>query len=333
MRIGMMSFAHLHAESYIGCLRAAPGVEMIGIADDDLTRGRHFAARYGAQFFDSYAALLAEAPDAVVICSENVRHRALVEMAAAAGVHVLCEKPIATTLEDCRAVLKACDDAGVHLMTAFPMRFSAPAIEVKASLARGALGKVRCCKATNQSENPEHLRAWFSDKALAGGGAATDHSVHVVDMLRWYLESEVVEVYAEIDNLFSKGGSVDIDTAGLIMFTFENGVFVSLDCSWSRPAYYPTWGNVKIDLICERGVLQTNYFNQNLTVYSDALQRPVWNFWGSNPDQAMIDEFVASIREGRAPAVSGEDGMKAVEVALAAYRSAETHQPVSLPLS
>ena len=158
-----------------------------------------------------------------------------------------------------------------------------------------------------------------------------DHSVHVVDMLRWYLGSEVVEVFAEIDNLFHKD-THDIDTAGLLLMTFDNGVFASLDCSWSRPRYYPMWGNVKIDLICDRGVLQTNYFIQNLTVYTDALQRSVWNFWGSDPDQALINEFVASLRKDRAPSVTGEDGLKAVEVALAAYRSAEIHQPVSLPL-
>lgn len=329
LRIGILSFAHLHAEGYIGCLRSSQGVEMIGIADDNAERGRHFAGQFNARYFENYAALLAEKPDGVVICCENVRHRELVEMAAAAGVHILCEKPIATTLEDCRAVLKVCEAAGVRLMTAFPMRFSAPAMQVKAALERGEIGAVRCANCTNQGENPDHHRAWFSDKKLAGGGAAMDHTVHVVDMLRWYLGSEVTEVYAEIDNLFYKD-SLDIDTAGLIMLSFANGVFATLDCSWSRPRYYPVWGNVKIDLICERGVLQTDYFNQNLTVYSEKLKRPAYTFWGSDPNQVMINEFAASIREKRASAVTGLDGLKAVEVALAAYRSAQEHQPVKL---
>jgi predicted dehydrogenase len=333
MRIGMMSFAHLHAEAYINCLRAVPGLVMIGIADDDLTRGRRFADQFGAHLFDNYGALLAEKPDGVVICGENAKHRELVEMAAAAGVqHILCEKPLATTMEDGRAMLKACEEAGVRLMTAFPMRFSAPARQVKTALERGDLGAVRCCIGTNQGQNPHHHRAWFTHKALAGGGAAMDHAVHVVDMLRWYLGSEVVEVFAEIDNLFHKD-TLDIDTAGLLLMTFDNGVFASLDCSWSRPRYYPIWGNVKLDLVCEQGVLQSSYFVQNITVYSDVVQRPVWNFWGSDPNQAMIDEFATSIWEDRAPSVSGEDGLKALEVALAAYRSAEMHQPVALPLA
>lgn len=329
MRIGIMSFAHHHAEAYITALRAMPGVEVIGIADDDQERGQRAAAQFNTHLFDSSKALLAENPDGVIVCSENTLHREMVEMAAMAGAHVLCEKPIATTLEDCRAEIAACDAAGVRLMTAFPMRFHPVATQVKTALDNAEFGTVYCCNGTNQGENPDHIRSWFTDKRLAGGGAAMDHTVHVADMLRWYLKAEVVEVYAEIDNLFHRD-RLDIDTAGLLMMTFDNGVFATLDCSWSRPAYYPAWGNVKIDLICERGVLRTDYFTQRLTVYSHDRKRPVWNYWGSDSNRAMVSEFVTSIRENRAPSVTGNDSMKAVEVALAAYRSAETHQPVRL---
>lgn len=329
MRIGIMSFAHHHAESYITGLRSMPGVELIGIADDDRARADQVARQFNAHRFDSYDALLAARPDGVIICSENVKHCPLVEMAASADAHVLCEKPLATTLADGQAMIAACKQAGVHLMTAFPMRFHAAAVQVKAALDSGEVGKVRCCNATNQGENPDYIRSWFSDKALAGGGAVMDHTVHVVDMLRWYMGAEVTEVYAEIDNLFHKG-TVDVDTAGLLMLSFDNGVFATLDCSWSRPSYYPTWGNVKIDLICERGVLHTDYFNQNLTVYSHTNKRPIWLGWGSDADTAMIAEFIASIRENRAPSVTGEDGLKAVAVTLAAYESAQAHQTVTL---
>ncbi len=332
MRIGIMSAAHVHTASYAECLKASPGVALIGLADDDRARGRAFADQHGVHLFDSYAALLAEKPDAVVICCENTRHRAMTEMAAGAGAHVMCEKPLATSVEDGRAMIQACRNAGVNLMTAFPMRFSPAAREVKAALDRGDLGAVRCANCTNQGYNPDRVRPWFTQKELSGGGAAIDHLVHVTDMLRWYMGAEVVEVYAEIDNLFYKG-RITVDSAGLVMMTFDNGVFATLDCSWSRPAFHMTWGNVKIDLVCERGVLQTDYFIQNITVYRGDLQRPQAQGWGSNIDQAMVDEFVASVRERRAPFVTGEDGLKAAEVAVAAYRSAETHQPVTLPLA
>ncbi|MCJ7531004.1 MAG: Gfo/Idh/MocA family oxidoreductase, partial [Anaerolineales bacterium] len=154
MKIGIMSFAHLHAEAYIQNLRAVPGVEMIGLADDDSGRGQQFAHQFEARLFRSYEELLEAKPDGVVICSENNNHRSLVEMAAAAKVHVLCEKPLATTVEDAQAIVDACQKAGVLLMTAFPMRFSAPLMEVKARLDAGDLGQVYAFKSSNQGELP-----------------------------------------------------------------------------------------------------------------------------------------------------------------------------------
>ena len=150
MRIGILSFAHLHAEAYIHNLRAVPGVEMIGIADEDQDRGRHFAEQFEATLYPDYQALLAEQPDGVVVCSENARHRPLVEMAAEAGAHVLSEKPLATSLEDAQAMTAACDRAGVQLMTAYPMRFSTPMVEIKALLERGE----NCGKRYEFSQSP-----------------------------------------------------------------------------------------------------------------------------------------------------------------------------------
>lgn len=329
LRVGIMSFAHLHAEGYIGNLRSMPDIEYIGFADDDSERLQKYGEQFESKTFARYEDLLAEKPDAVIICSENNKHRELVEMAAEAGCHILCEKPIATNEEDAQAIIQACEEAGVNLMIALPMRFSAAAQEVKGALDRGDLGNLFCANTTNQGENPDYHRAWFSDPELAGGGAVMDHTVHVVDMLRWYMGAEPTEVYAEVDNLFGKG-RVDCDTAGLLMISFDNGVFVTLDASWSRPAFYPTWGNVKIDLIAQGGVLQTDYFNQKLTVYEGQQERPAWHYWGSDPNQGMIDEFFASIREQRVPLITGEDGLAALKVVLAAYESARTHQPVRI---
>ncbi|MEO0599335.1 MAG: Gfo/Idh/MocA family oxidoreductase, partial [Chloroflexota bacterium] len=86
MRLAIMSFAHLHAEGYIHNLRNHPDVEFVGFSDADAERGKHFADRFDAQWFDSHEALMAEGVDGVVICSENARHRELVEIAASAGI-------------------------------------------------------------------------------------------------------------------------------------------------------------------------------------------------------------------------------------------------------
>lgn len=327
-----MSFAHLHAEGYIANVRALPGVELVGVADDDPTRGAQFAVRFGVRAWPTYEDLLAQHLHGVIVCPENTRHRALVELAARAGVHVLCEKPLATTLADARAMLEACTRAGVILMVAFPMRFSAPLLEARRTLEEGRLGNIVCCTSTNQGQNPRRYRDWFVKKELAGGGAVMDHTVHLVDALRWYLRSEVTEVYAQTTDLLP-GGDGEVETGGLILLTFANGVFATIDCSWSRPASYPTWGGLTLELIGERGAMFVDAFRQNLTIYPDHSPNVSWRHWGSDANQAMITEFISAIREGRAPAVTGLDGYRALEVIVAAYESARTGQPVRLPLA
>jgi predicted dehydrogenase len=333
MRLGIMSFAHLHAEGYIRNLRANPEVEMIGFADDNLERGRHFAQKFNARLFDSYEALIAEKPDGVVICTENACHRPVVEMAAEAGVHVLSEKPLATTLEDARAMLDVCERNNVWLMTAFPMRFNAPILEVKRVLDSGALGRLYGINSTNQGKLPryhtDYVREWFEQKDLAGGGAAMDHIVHLADLLRWYLGQEVVEVYAQMNAIPYREVGVEVETAGLVMLTFEDGTFASIDCSWSKPPSYPTWGGLAMELVGENGLLTVDAFKQTTAVYGE---QPKWVGWASDANQAMVDEFVAAIRENRPPTITGYDGYKAVEIVLAAYESAARGEPVRLPL-
>jgi predicted dehydrogenase len=329
VKIGIMSFAHHHAEAYIGNLRSIPGVDLIGVADLDAERGERFARAYETAFYPAYEELLKAGPDGVIICSENSRHRPLVEMAAAAGAHVLCEKPLATTVPDARAIVDACEKAGVLLMTAFPMRFSTPILELKARLDGGDLGQVYCFNATNNGELPTKHRVWFVDRELAGGGALMDHTVHLVDMMRWYLDSEVQEVYAQTNKIFH-AAEVEVETGGLELLTFQNGVFASIDASWSRPPYWPTWGGLAFQMVTDRGVVIVDAFKQNLTVYSHAEERPTWSFWGSDANQAMIEDFIAAIQDDRPPRVTGMDGLRAVEVTLAAYESAATGQPVKL---
>jgi predicted dehydrogenase len=330
MRIGIMSFAHGHAEGYINNLRRAPGVEMIGFSDTDAQRGQHFAQAFNARWFPTHEALLAEQPDGVVICSESARHRELVKMAAQAGAHVLCEKPIEVTLADAEAMRDVCQANNVNFMTAFPVRFMQPVRQVKAALDRGDFGRIYGVNGVNHAENPGGHRAWFAQKALAGGGAVMDHVVHLADMFRWYFGCEVAEVYAEVDNLFYPG-EVDVDTAGIALLTMENGVFASIDCSWSRPTFYPRWGHFKFEMIGENGFAIVDALSEHITVYSRSTPRnPTWVNWGADSNQGLINEFVASIRDGREPSVTWRDGYESLRVALACYESAQTGQPVQL---
>jgi len=213
-------------------------------------------------------------------------------------------------------------------MVAFPMRFSAPLLEVKRVLDDGSLGRIYCCNGTNQGQNPHRHRAWFVNRALAGGGALSDHTVHLVDVMRWFFGSEVSEVYAQVNEIMPSGG--DVESAGLVSLRFENGSFATIDCSWSRPASYPTWGGLTLEVIGERGVISSDAFRQIFTIYPERSPGVRWDHWGSDSNQAMIEEFVAAIREHRPPRVTGWDGYRAVEVVAAAYESARRGQPVRI---
>jgi len=329
IKIGILSFAHHHGEAYISNLRNMDGVELLGVSDDDPLRGQTIAAQNRAQYFHTYEDLLDAKPDGVIICTENNRHKPVVEMASSRRIHILCEKPIATTFEDARAIVDICDKAGVILMTAFPMRFSVPLLEIKARLDHGDFGDVYCFNATNQGELPTKHRAWFVDSQLAGGGAIMDHTVHLVDIMRWFTGSEVASMYARSNKIFH-AEEVEVETGALEMLTFENGVFATIDASWSRPQYWPTWGGLTFEMVTQRGAVLVDAFRQNLNVYRHDWQRSNWAYWGSDMNHAMISDFAAAIHENRPPHVTGVDGLRALEAVLAAYESDRTGRTIQI---
>ena len=327
-RIGILSTVHGHADAYASALRRIKDVELVGVSDDDAARGKAFAEKYGTRFFPSDEALAGEGLDGVIICSENSRHRPLTELAAQHNCHVLSEKPIATTLEDGRAMIDVCKANGVQLMICFPVRYSPVMLSFKDLVEQQVLGRIYSLKTTNHGSMPG---GWFTNKELAGGGAVIDHTVHVVDALRWIFKTEVTEVYAEIGQELLHP-NLGIDDAGMLSFALENGIYGTLDTSWSRPPSYPTWGDVTIEAIGERGWIRLDAFKQQLNVYSNKASRARWVEWGSDINLGLIRDFVDVAATGREASITGLDGLKATEVALGAYRSGETGQPVSLPL-
>ncbi|AZN42592.1 Gfo/Idh/MocA family protein [Paenibacillus albus] len=325
MRIGIISFAHMHAWSYAHAIKRHPNAELVGIADDDAERGKRMADEFGTAWYASEDELIA-AVDAVVVCSENSKHAVYTIAAAKQGKHILCEKPIATTVEDAEAMITAAEQAGVQLMIAFPCRFSTVAQRMKARLASGELGRIVAFGGTNRGSMPW---GWFADKELAGGGAVMDHTVHVLDVMRWYMPgAEVTEVYAEVGNSFYE--EAGIDDCGLLTFSFDNGVVASLDPSWSRPRSNPVWGDLTLDLVGTEGSAKVDLYKQNMTLHTNDTMKTTAPFWGDDPDQGLIDHFVDCVISGNSVSVTGMDGLRALEVALAAYKSAESNRPIRL---
>jgi len=333
MRIGVASLEHVHAETYVRLLHVWDGIELV-VADpggDAVEEGRRATrdriASLGVTILDSYEDLLAAEPDGIIVCTPNSQHRDLVERAAAAGVHVLCEKPIATEVSDAVAMIEACERAGVGLMLAYPVRFSPGMRELKSALDRGEIGRVLAFDGANVARIPIGDRAWFGDAELAGGGAMMDHTVHLADILLYLTGEPVIGVYAQ-SNRIAHADDVDVETGAVVTLEFASGVIATIDASWSLPDSNPTWGGLSLRAIGDSGELSIDAFGDALRGHAEVGARSLWRSYGVDTNRLMLAEFVDSIRERRAPVPDGLDGLETLEIVLAAYRSARTGQPV-----
>ncbi|MBT2758047.1 Gfo/Idh/MocA family oxidoreductase [Mesobacillus foraminis] len=325
MKVGMMSFAHMHAVSYANCLLQHPAAELIGIYDDNLQRGTEAAEKLGTRYFEEMDGFLRQECDAVIICSENSKHYEMVIKAARAKKHILCEKPIATKIEDAREMIKVCDENGVILQIAFPVRYSQAIRQLKRMIDAGDLGKILAIRSTNRGQSPG---GWFTDRGLAGGGAVLDHTVHMIDIMRWFLGKEVTEVYAMVGNYFL---DIDIDDAGLLTLEFEDGTIASHDTSWSRFARYPAWGDALIEVIGTKKTVRADAFGDQISYFKNERERSLeYIFAGNDIDEGLINDFIKTVQKGSSPSITGYDGLKAIEVAFSAYDSAKTGARVKL---
>ena len=324
VRVGVVSFAHVHAPQYAAVLASLGSAEFVGVADGDASRGREAAQRFGVRYFEDARALF-EAVDAVVVCSENRNHVRDVISALENGAHVLCEKPISTTVEDARAMIQASENTGRQLRIAFPVRYL-PAIRQAGEIVRsGGIGRVLAVSGTNHGQIPG---GWFLDKDLAGGGAVMDHTVHVADALRWMLGVEAKSVYAEIGSLF---GAEGIDDGAILTLEFEGGIiadgaFATIDPSWSRGEGYPTWGDVTLRITGTSGVLDVDAFAQRLTTFDHEAGNASWTHTGEDMNVLMLEDFLQGVAGGSPSGASGVDGLRALEIVLSAYRSAEDNE-------
>jgi predicted dehydrogenase len=316
LRVGLLSWAHVHAAGLARTLSTLDQVEYVGSFDES-------GAAHEGRAYPTVEALLG-ACEAVVIASTNVAHREHTLAAAAAGVHVLSEKPLATTLADARSMIEACRASGIQLGVALPVRSSPAVIALKDAIGSGTLGRIRAVRATNPGRYPG---TWFGDPRSAGGGAVMDHTVHVADALRWLLEDEVVRVHAEVGSFLY---DLAVEDCGLLTLDLESGAFASIDCSWSRPATYPTWGGVTLHVVGDRGTVDVDVFRQSLMHYDDANGATRLVGWGDDLNALMVGGFVDAIIAGRPVPISGADGLRSLEVVVAAYRSVEQHRPVEV---
>lgn len=320
LRVAMLSCAHTHAAGYAALLAARTDVDLV-VADPDgfgdVTSGTVVGSY--SEAFEHWP----EGPDAVVVTSANAHHRDLVLEAARRGVAVLCEKPLATTVADAEQMVAACRDAGVVLMTAFPVHFSPQVDVLRSAIAEGSLGEVVGLTGTNNGKLPTG-RDWFTDVELSGGGSLVDHTVHVAQILDSVF-GEPETVHAVTNRiLYADRAGEGAETGGLVTLTYADGLVATIDCSWSQPADAPTWGGLTLQAVGTGGQLQIDAFAEHVGGFGQ------WLPYGPDLDALLLESFLAAVREGRAGEPSGAAGLRTVRVVAAAQESVATGRAVPL---
>jgi len=306
----------MHAFGYAHGLISNPAAQLAGVWDDDVERGTEFARRFGIEFIKDRKTLI-EKSDAVVITSENRGHVANARAASEMGKAILCEKPLVTNKDEAREMREIAET--VMLMTAFPCRFSPAYQRLKARVAADDIGRVLAIDATNHGSCPF---GWFVEQDKSGGGAMMDHTVHVADLLRDLLNENPETVYAQTSNRIY-GQSWD-DTA-MLHLTFPSGVFACIDASWSRPGSYKTWGDVKMCVTGEKGLIELDMFSQGFDHYPKEGKHGIAAY-GSDLDSLLVASFLDAIDSG-SPPVTAADGIEAAMIAIRGYESAAAGQP------
>ncbi len=319
MKVCILGCAHLHITSYISCLKEL-GVEIVGLYDKDINVANQMSEKFDIPIFSSPEQLIETKCDISLICSENIYHKEYTLLSAKNKVHVIVEKPIATTIEDANEMIKACKDNNVELMICFPVRYATPIIEAKKAIDNGDIGKIEAIVATNHGQMPG---GWFVDEKLSGGGSVIDHTVHAADIINWILKPKVKTVESSISTQLH---DMKTDDSGLLLMEFEDKTICSIDTSWNRPKGYPQWGDLIIDFIGDKGSIHVDAFVESGIIYGNENEKARSYFFGNNMDFEMMKDFIQKINNKEKSPVTGEDGKFALDIALKAYEFSKNNK-------
>jgi predicted dehydrogenase len=294
----------------------------------EIAHARALAEKHGAtQAYDQVEDLLASPEvDAVYISTPVDLHRDHVIQAAKAGKHVFVEKPMAASVSECRQMIQACRDAGVHLGVAYMMRYRAQCQVARKYIQSGKLGELVMGRAQNTFWYPGDEQAWRQQPERSLGGVLYDVGSHAVDTLR-FLMGEVVAVQGFTD---SSHFDYEVEDTALGLLKFHSGAVGIIDCSWAVPnrlcllEIYGTQGS----LIVERGLgpFQDPKMRFIHPGGETVIELPLVNAY-----KAEFEAMSRSILLGRHPEVDGWEGMRITEILVALYRSASRPELVPIP--
>jgi len=330
--IGTGTWGELHARIYSSTEGAALG----GVADLDESRAESVAQAYGTMHYPSYHALLTDdLIKAVSIVTPDFAHAEIAIAAAEAGKHILVEKPLAMTVEDCQRVIDAAEHSGVKLMVDFHNRWSPPFFKAWESIRKGEIGQ------------PQHVYFRLNDtifvptEMLSWAGKSTVEwfiGTHSIDTVRWLLEDEVSRVYAVSRSEVLKGMGIDTPDFYQATLEFRSGATAVVENSWILPKTTPNIIDLKCEVIGSKGALylDTSHnrtlekYTESEAVYPDFLVLPT--IYGEQAGFAAdsIRHFIDCVLHDREPRVTGQDGLEVTKIIQAIEESARTGLPVEM---
>ena len=325
----LIGASNIARQFMIQAIRAQAGHEVVAVMSSKLERARSFAAEHEiASAYDALEPTLADpAVKAVYISTTNELHAEQAVAAARAGKHVLCEKPLALTVEDGLRMARACREAGVVLATNHHLRNAATHRKLRELIRGGAIGRPLFARVFHAVYLPPNLQGWRIDKPQAGGGVILDIAVHDVDTLRFLLDAEPLEAVGMTQSAsLAKQG---LEDGAMSVLRFSNGVLAQL-----HEAFTTKYAGHGIEIHGEAGSL----FGRNVMS-----QRPVGEVLLRNEsgESAIpvehenlyvrgVAAFCAAMEGKGAPAASGEDGIRSLAAAIAIAQAGATGGRVAI---
>ncbi len=318
------------ASRVLPALTRAQGCKPVAVVSRERARAQQFAEEHGVPgaYDDLRAALADPRVDAVWVATPNHLHRAEVEAAAAARKHVLCEKPLATTVEDSRAIVAACQRAGVALGTGFHLRHHPLLREARHLVGEGAMGEVQLAAAEWSLDTPITVSApWRRELEASGGGIGTATGIHAIDLLRFVLDDEVASVSAYTNAASSP--ATPVETRLIALLRFRRGTLATV--RGLRPVHAPS---NSLEVLGARASLTAHGAIEEAArgrlEVSGAEARLSGVPAGTDLYALQAQAFAEAAYRGDEPNASGWDGLALTVILAALYESAQTGQSVDI---